>query len=124
MASAASSAAAAAAATGSNNASAGNNNDSGAGQQQQQQHNPRPPDLNSLKIRTKSIEQTLIPLVTQVGRNPISPIRNRNGQIKPIVKRGEVEMAIVTIGWTRPPWQRSTLALRAFVWWDGRVVYL
>lgn len=29
-------------------------------------HNPRPPELHSLQIRTKSIEQTLIPLVTQV----------------------------------------------------------
>ena len=29
-------------------------------------HNPRPPELQSLQIRTKSIEQTLIPLVTQV----------------------------------------------------------
>lgn len=29
-------------------------------------HNPRPTELHSLQIRTKSIEQTLIPLVTQV----------------------------------------------------------
>ena len=30
-------------------------------------HNPRPPELHTLQIRTKSIEQTLIPLVTQVS---------------------------------------------------------
>lgn len=29
-------------------------------------HNPRPPELHNLRIHTKSIEKTLIPLVTQV----------------------------------------------------------
>lgn len=31
-------------------------------------HNPRPFERHSLQIHTKSIEQTLIPLVTQVGK--------------------------------------------------------
>ncbi|KAK4024137.1 hypothetical protein OUZ56_009525 [Daphnia magna] len=36
-------------------------------------HNPRPPERHNLQIHTKSIEQTLIPLVTQADRTPDCP---------------------------------------------------
>jgi len=38
-------------------------------------HNPRPPELHSLHIHTKSIEQTLIPLVTQITTLVSAPER-------------------------------------------------
>lgn len=59
----------AAAVTSSNNASAGHSLSFAS-------HSPRPPELHSLRIHTKSIEQTLIPLVTQVGENAIARRRS------------------------------------------------
>lgn len=48
-------------------------------QQQQQKTTYRLPDLNNLQIRTRSIEQTLIPLVTQVSNH-------KNGSLHLIFK--------------------------------------
>lgn len=47
--------------------------------QQQQKTTYRLPDLNNLQIRTRSIEQTLIPLVTQVSHH-------KNGSLHLIFK--------------------------------------
>jgi len=51
----------------------------GKHQQQQQKTTYRLPDLNNLQIRTRSIEQTLIPLVTQVSNH-------KNGSLHLIFK--------------------------------------
>ncbi|XP_046652731.1 alpha-catulin-like isoform X2 [Daphnia pulicaria] len=58
----------AAAVTSSNNASAGHSLSFAS-------HSPRPPELHSLRIHTKSIEQTLIPLVTQITTLVSAPDR-------------------------------------------------
>ena len=50
--------------------------------QQQQKTTYRLPDLNNLQIRTRSIEQTLIPLVTQVSNH-------KNGSLHLIFKGEE-----------------------------------
>ena len=54
-------------------------------------HNPRPPELHNLRIHTKSIEKTLIPLVTQVFRQIFtyfSLVKIRYRKINPILKLG------------------------------------